>query len=400
MNRHAEAVRIGVFGLLGAGNLGNDASLEVLLAELTRRHPNAIIDAFCSVPAVVRRQFGVAATAMHWNRGEYATASSAPAMLRKLVGKIVDAARTARWVRRHDVVIVPGMGVLEASVPLRPWGFPYSLLLLCASGRLLGTPVALVCVGAGDVPDLPTRLVLRFAGRLAHYRSYRDEPSREAMSELGVDTSADEIYADLVFALDLVGTASPRPGTVGVGVMDYRGGSADRASAAELARTYRGNLRALVQSLLEDGRHVLLFTGDPSDAAVAAEIAEGLSCERLRAVYPATLHELAAELASAEVVVASRYHHLVCALKLGRPTISLGYGIKHDALMAEWGLATGAQSARSFDVATTLDRLRTNERRTGEIRRSLAERNRTVGARMDRQFDRLSELIAAGRRVS
>ncbi len=66
----------------------------------------------------------------------------------KGLGKLVDAFRIAAWVRRHDVVIVPGTGILESTLPLRPWGMPYSLFLVCAAGRLLRTPVALVGVGA------------------------------------------------------------------------------------------------------------------------------------------------------------------------------------------------------------------------------------------------------------
>uniref|UniRef100_UPI001ABFE398 polysaccharide pyruvyl transferase family protein n=1 Tax=Streptomyces africanus TaxID=231024 RepID=UPI001ABFE398 len=193
--------RVGLFGLLGSGNLGNDGSLEAVLGYLRTDHPEAVVDALCGGPEAVTARFGIPATRLHWNRAEYRTASRAGAVAAKGLGKLVDVFRTAAWVRRHDVVIVPGMGVLEATLPLRPWGFPYSLFLLCASGRLLGTRVALVGVGAAEIGNRPTRALVRWSARLAAYRSYRDVQSRDAMRAMGVDTTRDAVYPDLAFSL-------------------------------------------------------------------------------------------------------------------------------------------------------------------------------------------------------
>src|SRR5207248_257593 len=143
-----QATRVGLFGLLGSGNIGNDGSLDAVLAYLRAEHPTAIIDFFCAGPEEIRSRYGFPATRLHWNRAEYETVAGVRGIVRKGLGKLVDALRTAAWVRKHDVVIVPGMGVLEATLPLRPWGFPYSMFLLCASGRIFGTKVALISVGA------------------------------------------------------------------------------------------------------------------------------------------------------------------------------------------------------------------------------------------------------------
>lgn len=37
-------VRVGVFGLLGSGNLGNDGSLEAVLGYLRTEHPDAPVE--------------------------------------------------------------------------------------------------------------------------------------------------------------------------------------------------------------------------------------------------------------------------------------------------------------------------------------------------------------------
>ena len=172
----------------------------------------------------------------------------------KGLGKLVDVFRTAAWVRRHDVVIVPGMGVLEATLPLRPWGFPYSLFLLCASGRLFGTRVALVGVGAAAIGNRPTRALVRWSARLASYRSYRDAQSRDAMRAMGVDTARDEVYPDLAFALPTPPASAPSgpPGPVCVGVMAFHGGNDDRARAEEIHRRYLDGTIRFVRALVEE----------------------------------------------------------------------------------------------------------------------------------------------------
>ena len=59
------------------------------------------------------------------------------------------------------------------------------------------------------------------------------------------------------------------------------------------------------------------------------------------------------QIAATDVVVATRYHNVVCALKLGKPTVSVGYAEKNDVLMAEMGLGGFCQHVERLD----LDRL-------------------------------------------
>ncbi|WNM30779.1 polysaccharide pyruvyl transferase family protein [Streptomyces sp. Li-HN-5-11] len=406
-------VRVGVFGLLGSGNLGNDGSLEAVLGYLRAEHPEAVVDALCGGPEAVTTRFGIPATRLHWYRGEYRTASRAGAVAAKGLGKLVDAFRTAAWVRRHDVVIVPGMGVLEATLPLRPWGFPYSLFLLCASGRLLRTRVALVSVGAAEIGNRPTRALVRWSARLAAYRSYRDAPARDAMRAMGVDTARDEVYPDLAFSLptpeewriprsELVGelgeAPSGSPGTVCVGVMDFHGGNDDRARAEEIHRRYLDGTIRFVRALVEEGRPVRLLTGDGVDAPVVAAILDAVHSPLVTAAEASSLADLMKETAAADTVVAIRYHNLICALKAGTPTLALCYAAKSDALMARMGLGEYCHPAREVDADRLLEQFRALEKRSAELRRTLAERNLAAARQLKDQFDELTAVLfpAAG----
>ncbi|MDF3139891.1 MULTISPECIES: polysaccharide pyruvyl transferase family protein [unclassified Streptomyces] len=389
--------RVGVFGLLGSGNLGNDGSLEAVLGYLRAAHPEAAVDALCGGPEVVAARYGIPATRLHWYRGEYRTASRAGAIVGKGLGKLVDVFRTAAWVRRHDVVIVPGMGVLEATLPLRPWGFPYSLFLLCASGRLFGTRVALVSVGAAEIGNRPTRALVRWSARLAAYRSYRDAQSREAMRAMGVDTARAEVYPDLAFALPTptppTSTPSGPPGQVCVGVMDFHGSNDDRARAEEIHRRYLDGTTRFVRALVEEGRPVRLLTGDACDASVVAAILDAVNSPLVTAAEAASLADLMKETAAADTVVAIRYHNLICALKAGTPTLALSYAAKSDALMDRMGLGAYCHPAREVDADRLLEQFRELEKRSAQLRQTLTERNQTAARQLGHQFTALTAAL-------
>jgi polysaccharide pyruvyl transferase WcaK-like protein len=393
------APRVGVFGLLGAGNLGNEASLEVLLGLVRNRYPEAVLSGLCAGPEYVSQRYGIAATRLHWNTGEYRTAAGPTAILAKVAGKAVDVVRTLRWVRRQDVVLVPGMGVLEASLPLRPWGFPYSLFLLCAAGRLTGTPVALVSVGADVIRQRATRWVVTAAARLAHFRSYRDALSRDAMRTMGVDVSGDTIAPDLAFALPIP-PAAPDGKTVGVGLMDYHGSNDDRDRADELHRCYVEAMKRVVRWLVDNGRPVRLFVGDEVDDGIVQEILAdvracwpGLDPSLVVAERTPTVHDLLRQLATVQTVIATRYHNVLCALRLSVPALSIGYSAKHDVLMEHMGLGDFRQSAVAVDVGRLIEQFTTLESRRDELVEMLRERNRENVRGVAEQFDVLAAAV-------
>ncbi len=266
----------------------------------------------------------------------------------KVLGKGIDAFRTASWVRRHDVVIVPGAGVLETSMPMRPWGLPYTMFLLCASGRLFGTKVALVSVGANVISQRLTRWLSTSAARLAFYRSYRDTMSRDAMRQRGLDTRQDHVYPDLVFGLPAPPYDPGDAQTVGVGVMDYYGTNDERRQADEMHASYVEKMKFFVRWLVDSGRRIRLLVGDTngSDDSVVQEILADLRAHRpdldptwVVAEPVSSFADLMRAMAPVGTVVATRYHNVVCALKLSKPTISIGYSPKNTALMADMGLS-------------------------------------------------------------
>jgi polysaccharide pyruvyl transferase WcaK-like protein len=395
----AVAPEVGFVGLLGSGNLGNDGSLEAMLAYLQAEHPEASFDFLCSGPDQVTARYGVPATQLRWSRADRAPGLVALASrsVKAPIGVIVDAVRTASWVRRHDVVIVPGMGALEATLPLRAWHTPYSMFLVSASGRLFGTKVAFVSVGANVIHQRLTRRLVTSAARLADYRSFRDAFSKDAMRRMGLDTSEDAVYPDLAFSLPTPRGVSAVAGAVGLGVMDYHGSNDDRQQAELLHASYLETMKNFALWLVDAGRPVRMFTTDVHDERIMDEVITylraqrpGLDPSQVTAEPVSSLHELMRQIAAVDVVVASRYHNVLCALKLAKPTLSVGYAAKFDALMADMGLAEFCQPARSVDLDRLIEQFTDLESRSAQLRQAVVERNAVIAGLLAHQFATLS----------
>jgi polysaccharide pyruvyl transferase WcaK-like protein len=404
----AAAPRVGLFGKLGSGNIGNDCSMESVLNYLRAAHPDAVVDAMCTGPARISSVYGIPTVQLFWYERYAGRVSGVAAIPVKLIGKGMDAVSIARWVRRHDVVIVPGMGVLEASLPLPALEFPYCMFLLGASGRLFRTKVALVSVGAGAIKQRLTRTLFNGAARLAFYRSFRNESSREAMIRRGVDVSGDRVFPDLAFALPVDSDGEGAPQTVGVGVMSYYGSNADRDRAEEINAAYMTGMKQFVRWLVDSGRNVRLILGDTngSDEAALAEILAdvavtrpGLAEGRVTAGAVDTFADVLREMAGVQSAVATRFHNLVAALMLARPTVAISYSAKHDALMADMGLPEFSEPANSLDCDQLVEKFLAAERRSAEVRQVLLERNADNVRLLDEQFALLSELLFGQQRA-
>ena len=385
------APRVGLFGVIGTDNIGNEGMLEAVVRYLTAEHPGATLDFMCTGPARVTARYGAPAVSMNWYQQYEQRVSGVTAMALRTLGKGIDAWRVASWVRKHDVVIVPGAGVLEATLPVGPWWYPYAMFLLSGSGRLFGTKVALVSVGASVLSQRLTRAFFTEAARLAFYRSYRDTGSYDAMRQAGIDVSRDHVYPDLAFALRVPALEPGDPMTVGVGVMDYRGTNDDRRHADQIHVAYVEKMKRFVRWLADSGYRIKLFGGDSLwDDSVVQEILADLRTSRPQlgpmcaVATPATsLDELMSEMASVGVVVAIRYHNVLCALKLCKPTLSISYARKHDLLMADMGLSEFCQFANTLDVDRLIAQFIELTRRSAQLTETMAERNAENARRLD-----------------
>src|ERR1700683_5446528 len=91
-------------------------------------------------------------------------------------------------------------------------------------------------------------------------------------------------------------------------------------------------------------------------------------------------------MAPASSVVATRYHNMMCALKLGKPAISLGYSDKNVSLMEDMGLPDFSQHANNISFDRLIEQFAKLERNADQLRASLGERNAELAASLSDQF--------------
>ena len=245
-----------------------------------------------------------------------------------------------------------------------------------------------------------TRWMFRSAARMANYRSYRDTLSRDAMRDLGVDVSHDEVFPDLALALE---TPPPRrePDLVGVGMMNFRGRSEDRAHAASIHEQYATAMEEAVRRLIAGGWRVLLLVGDVEDIPVVERVHAGVATDAPPgSVEVATIHtfeELLEGIARTYLFMGTRYHNVLASLSLGTPTISISYASKNDVLMESFDLGDFCQWARAVNVDRLCEQVAALVHNHAKVRTTLETHRPAVRAEVAQQLRSVSDdLLAIG----
>jgi polysaccharide pyruvyl transferase WcaK-like protein len=369
--------RVALFGVLGCGNLGNDASFETVLDWLRTTHPETEVLCVTPAPGEVKARYQVPSVQLAAGAGPRWAAGMPRAS--KLLGRLGAVPRSLALARSLDAVVVPGMGVLEEALGIRPWSFPTWLFLMAAGCRVWRRPFVLLAVGAEPVVNPVTRRLFTATVNLATHVSYRDSLSAEAMQAAGA-RPPDVVAADLAFAHPTMVAADPEPGRVVIGVIAYRPVQDETGRGPGLRRQYAAAITEVIIELAVGGDHVVLIGGDRVDIEVAQQILAAVRAARpdlpdgqVTIRDATTFAELTAELARAEVVVASRFHNLIGALRLGRPTISVGYAPKSGHLMQRLGLDAYHQHLEDVQAGWLAAQLRSARTRGPALTRQISQ---------------------------
>jgi polysaccharide pyruvyl transferase WcaK-like protein len=387
--------RVAAYGFFGMGNIGNEGSLDSLLTYLRAHHPNARVACFGAGTDAVQCDHGIPATQLMSLRAD-PRRRGLLVKAAKALSRLWDIPRTFRMMGKVDVLVVPGTGVFESSLITSAWGLPYWLLLATVSCRLRRRQVALVSVGAEYATHPLTRWFHRWTLRLATYRSYRDEESRSAARLMGAMVS-DQVYPDLAFALPTPDGVVERPGHVVIGVMAYDGTPDSPGGPLTVRQTYAERISALVLRLLDQGRSVTLVIGDVHDRRVAETIRHlvmvyrpGVGAEQVSISHAYTMEAIMTEMAAAEVVVASRFHNVISALMLSKPTISLGYAGKQAHLLDKFGLGAFDHPIDDFEVDAVVAQIAELQHGKASLEVAMKDTLRRFDEELNEQFDQLS----------
>jgi polysaccharide pyruvyl transferase WcaK-like protein len=404
MSNPGKCKKISLFGNFGWGNLGNSSTLEATLYGVRRFLPEAEITVVCTNPVDTSARYGIPVAPVRGWPEEVTPGSHLP--VTRVLGRIFLRVpfelmlwkRAFQSLRNTDLLIITGTGVLD-DFAIGPLQLPYDLFKWSVLSKLTGTELLYVSVGAGPIHHPLSRLLMKSALSFADYRSYRDTFSKEYMMSIGFDSSDDPVYPDLAFSLPVTMTSRPydlegRRPTVGIGLMTYYGQRGMPNQGEAIYLDYMAKLGTFVSWLLEHGYTVRVLIGDISVDSRAQQdlkhIVEkrGFKYEDGQIIDEpvSSVDELLSQIATTDMVVATRLHNVVLALMLNKPVVSISYNEKNDYLMADVGLAEYCQHIDHLDVDRLIEQFTRLERnaeclkpqiqhKTEEYCRALDEQN-------------------------
>ena len=372
--------RVALFGNFGSDNLGNEASLKAMLDFLRRERPEALLTCICYGFEKAEEEHRVATIPIKLPFPRSSWFKILNRLLLKMPFQLYDLLHTLITVRRFNLLIIPGTGILDDFS--ESWkAMPYDLFKWSIAAKLSRRPFVFVSIGAGPIRHPISRWLFTSAARMASYRSYRDDASKRYMLALGVPDKSDPVFPDLVFALPVPKCAKKssrdcRPSSVGVGIMHYFGWDRASENRLQVHEAYISGMTQFVCWLYEHGYRVRLLIGALSDQQsfenVLRRVASKFGQHAANAIVaePAfSFHDLMRQMNDTDFVVATRFHNVVSALMVGRPVISIGYAAKNNILLADVGLDAFCQPAEQLDVALLIT----------QFKQLIQERDRFVG---------------------
>ena len=414
----ARGLRVGVLGGFGTGNTGNDATAAVTVERLRTALPDVGLRLITTAEDTrsVAETFHLDVVTLYrerasWTRAGFGRVVSRPwNMARDLV-------RTWAVARSVDSVVVLGGGLFEAEAVGGPsgWVGMAGLLVLSMASSIGKHSIAFVGVGGTYLPTRAERGMLAVSMHRADYRSFRDPWSLKAAVQMSAAGPDDRTTADLVFAVDPLvdhpiepSQSSDGPsqsgrahGRVALGVMGFPWIARDDQGVSTTDPYVLALVGATVE-LVEQGDEVVVFCGDIADRRVIdrvvelsrGRLADGGHANLVTAVHSILFADHLRELASADVVVGSRFHNLVAAMVLERSTVAVSDRAKVRDLMEHMGLRDYVLEARALTSEDLVEQIRRARDNHGDIQAVLAtvvakDYERALG-----EIDELTRLIA------
>jgi polysaccharide pyruvyl transferase WcaK-like protein len=390
----AEPVRIALFGLFGAGNYGNDGSLETAISAIRSRVPDAALVCLCSNPGLVSATHQIPAVSYFPPPLKQRYWQFANAISKNSFDKIRGVLWLWRALAKLDMVIIPGTGILD-DFGERPFGMPFLLFSLGILTRVRRVKLAFLSVGAGPIEHPLSRFFMTWAARSATHISFRDQASKDYMHGVGLHRPDAPVLVDIAFLLAPPSVQSPGAQiTLGFGLMTYKGW---RCSSDEAYNAYIEAMTEVCLHFLTNDVRICLIRGDVHDDEAVTDLMRKVEAARPDLVHrlvresAADLHEVMDVFARTDIAVVTRFHNLVCALTVCRPTYAFGYSDKYPSLMRRVGLDEFQQSVDDIDTVAAIsmierlisDRARYTSQIAGRIGVFVEEINREIDLLMD-----------------
>jgi len=394
---------VSLFGGFGLGNLGNEITLQAILFHFRKRFPDVTLNCICTHPEITAANHQIATLPVTPSLiGAWRPRNRLARILRSTVIGIPN--ELYRWLgafkslTRTSALIVPGTGLLTDAYGLTGWG-PYNSFKWSLMAKMRGCKLVYVSVGAGPIHSWIGKWLVRSALALADFRSYRDNETKAFLNSIGAARKTDRVFPDLAFSI--VDEIRPKPEmqnrprpVIGLGLMLYHGKLSSDEARESTYKAYLEHFVVFVKWLLARGYDVRLLIGEGSDIAVTAEFNNLLKsrldphdAERVIDEPASSVEELLAQLSETTAVVATRFHNILLALALNKPTICVSFHQKCTSLMQDMGLAEYCQDIKKLDSAKFIEQFCRLEQNSESLKPMIRAKVEDCRRALDEQYD-------------
>ncbi len=363
-------MRLLLSGYYGFGNLGDDALLEVIVAELRTRHPFIEIEVLTAQPEETRHQLRVETT------------------LRSDLGAVRQA------IDRADVVVSGGGGLLQNATSLRSLIYYAGIIRRAIAA---GKKTMIFAQSIGPL-DFVGKQVVRTCCRGLAAATVRDERSQAALARL-LPSLAVHRTADPVFLYDAPLLSDQQLAIQGLGAGSDPLVVVCVRPAPGFAPAGAGRVAEAVDRLSDEHGARVGFVpfGGVTDAEMTTAVMR--KCRSSPTLLPAgDLAAVAAILARARLVVGMRLHALILAVRLGVPFIAIPYDPKVHGLCEDIGYPLAPlwdPNTPSRTLPTPAELADEAWRRREELAALLRAARHEMRARAAENFAILDRLIAS-----
>ncbi len=398
--------KIAIFGYFGAGNLGDEAVVGVLLKNIRKRHPNVEIVGICLDPENTTKYHGISAFPLRRlpRKNSIGVIDTSASVFKRIArrlsvimpSELIFLIQSYRRLKGFDLVIVGGSGQLVDNEG-GPLNHPYNHFKWSCLARLVGARFMFLSVGAGPLFTDLGKWFIKRSLLMASYRSFRDNYSKELVESFGVKEH-NIVCPDQAFSIDVDSKISEQKHkklVVGVAPIAYL----DPRHWPEIdpARywEYVEKMAAFTEWLIKSNHHVLFFhTQVNGDDLVIPDIKKvlakksSINIEENISEHPVHWFTEAFDaIAKTDYIVASRFHAIIFSYVMNRPSVGVSYDRKINNAMASVGQSDFALDIRTFTVDELIEKFIALKGQTEEAQKKIKTNVEQFRKQLEQQYD-------------
>ena len=318
-----------------------------------------------------------------------------------IFGEFLHIIKSYHTVKNFDLLLVSGGGQIDDY-----WGgamgHPYTLFKWGLIAKATGTRFVMLSVGVCSLDSILSRFFTKNALKLAEYRSYRDEKSKDLLCDMQF-TRYDRVFPDLAFSYrpNVNGSSKGlskniKKTVIGISPIAYLSNYNWPKEDLSVFQKYIDILIAFTTELVNRKYYVILFSSDAPDCHIIDMVMERLSRtvnddpdSYIRNPIIATVGELIEQFDDIDFIVASRLHGILLSHLMNKPALAISYDRKVDTYMENMGQSQYCMDIHDFELDQLLAKFDLLVENRSDIKKTVRDKVRDNEISLKSQYDQL-----------